>query len=414
MPRSPARRPHATLDRADSPAVDSGAKRPGPAFRMRPRRRVALLIETSNGYARNLLQGVMSYIREHAPWSFYLVEQGRGDDPPAWLARWDGDGIIARIESDRIAAAVVKSGLPAVDVSAGRRVPSLPGVETDDVAIAQLAASHLLERGFKNLGYCGDARFRWSLDRAAAFRAALAPTQTRLFEFESAQSGHEMASLATDLASWLKALPKPIGIFACYDIRGQQILDACRRIGLAVPEEVAVLGVDNDELLCDLAFPPLSSIIPNARRSGYEAAAMLDALMRGKRVPPVETKIAPLGIQLRQSTDILAVEDPHIAQAVRFIREHACDPIDVGDLLKVVPLSRRILEKRFGKLLNRSPHEEILNVRLNRVKQLLSDTELSLEEIAARAGFEHPEYLSVVFKREVGVSPRTFRQSLGR
>lgn len=380
------------------------------SLRTRPRARVALLIETSNAYGRTLLQGVVAYIREHAPWSFYLAEQGRGDDPPTWLARWKGDGIIARIESPRIAKAVLAKNLPVVDLSAGRFAPTVPWVETDDASIAALAADHLRERGFKQFGYCGDPRFEWSRRRRDAFQQLIAQAGFPCFDYSVSPSAEEMGRLTT----WLKKLPKPIGIFACYDVRGQQVLDACRDLGLAVPEQVAVLGVDNDELLCELAFPPLSSITPNARRAGYEAAALLDRMMRGERLPPDETRIPPLGISRRQSTDVLAVDDPHIAQALRFIREHACDPIDVSDVLRAVPLSRRILEQRFVQLINHTPHAEILAVRLNRAKQLIAETKLSLGEIAIRAGFEHPEYLSVVFKREEGVSPREFRQNLRR
>ncbi len=392
------------------PASSQLSAKPAP-FRPRPRLRVALIIETSNAYARNLLQGVVGYIREHAPWSIYLVEQGRGDDPPAWLARWDGDGIIARIESPRIARAVLASGLPAVDLSAGRFAPLLPWVETDDAAIARLAAQHLLERGFKQFGYCGDVRFRWSQQRGETFRRLIREAGHPCHDFvEPDRPTDEIAALAR----WLQGLPKPAGVFTCYDIRGQQVLDACRVAGLAVPEEVAVLGVDNDELLCELAFPPLTSVMLNARGAGYEAAALLARLMRGVRVPPVETRIAPLGICPRQSTDVLAVGDPHVAWALRFIREHACDPVDVGDVLRAVPLSRSILEKRFRQMLNRTVHDEIIAVRLIRARQLLSETDLSLAEIATRTGFEHPEYFSVVFKRETGTPPRDFRRNLRR
>jgi len=387
-------------------------RNPNRSLRTRPRLKVALIIETSNAYGRNLLQGVVGYIREHAPWSFYLVEQGRGDDPPTWLSRWDGNGIIARIESPRIAAEVINSGLPAVDLSAGRFIPSLPWVETDDRAIAQLAADHFMERGFKNFAYCGDSRFQWSRRRGAAFVEIVRQAGRNVFEFDPQRHNEDKISgRANCLGEWLQALPKPVGVFACYDIQGQQVLDACRDFSLTVPENVAVIGVDNDELLCDLAFPPLSSIIPNARLAGYEAAALLDRMMRGEQIPPVETRIAPLGIHLRQSTDILAVDDAQIAQALRFIRDHACDPIAVQDILRVVPLSRRVLEKRFAKLLGHSPHAEILAARLTRGKRLLSETNLSLEQIAEKLGFDHPEYLSVTFKKHYGSTPRDFRRS---
>jgi LacI family transcriptional regulator len=379
----------------------------------RPRRpQVALLVETSNAYARGLLQGIVHYIREHAPWSFHLMEQGRGDDPPAWLAQWRGDGIIARIETPRIARANVRAGVPAVDVSAARLVPGLPWVETDDAQIARLAAEHLLERGFKHFGFCGDARFNWSAWREEHFCARVRAAGGTVSCYRpTAEAAGDLAAQAADLRRWLADLPKPVGIMAAYDSRGQQVLDACRGAGLAVPAEVAVIGVDNDELLCDLATPPLSSVIPNAHRAGYEAAALLDGLMAGRSVGAEARLIAPLGVAARQSTDVLAVDDRDVARAVQFIREHACDGINVADLLRAVPLSRRVLEQRFRRLLGRTPREEILQVRLARVRQLLSETDLPLYQIAERAGFEHAEYLSVVFKRETGQMPSAFRSA---
>ena len=373
------------------------------------RREVAVLIETSNAYARGLLQGVVHYIREHRPWSFHVMEQGRGDDPPPWLAGWKGDGIIARIETPRIARAVVRTGLPAVDLSAARLVPALPWVETDDEAIARLAAEHLLERGFKRFAFCGDARFNWSQWREGHFVARLKAAGQTCEVYRSEAAVGDVAGETRQLTRWLRELPKPVGIMACYDIRGQQVLDACRGAGLAVPDEVAVIGVDNDTLLCELASPPLSSVIPNAHRAGYEAAALLDHMMAGKRVAAVAHLIAPLGIAARQSTDVLAVEDRDVAQAVQFIREHASEGINVGDVLRAVPLSRRVLEQRFQRLLGRTPRAEIMHVRLARVKQLLVETDLPLYLVAARTGFEHVEYLSVVFKRETGRTPRAWR-----
>jgi LacI family transcriptional regulator len=374
----------------------------------RRRRQVALLIETSNAYGRGLLQGVVHYIREHQPWSFHLMEQGRGDDPPQWLEHWEGDGIIARIETPRIAAAVVKARVPAVDVSAARLVPSLPWVETDDEQIAKVAFEHLLERGFKHFGFCGDARFNWSVWREHHFRRLVEAAKQTVYCYR-AEGADDLATQARELRRWLQELPKPIGILASYDIRGQQVLDACRSAGLAVPAEVAVLGVDNDALLCELASPPLSSVIPNTLRTGYEAAALLDRIMAGKRVAAQAHLIPPIGVAARQSTEVLAVDDREIARAVQFIREHACEGINVSDVLRAVPLSRRVLEQRFQRLLGHTPREEILHTRLNRVKQLLLETDLPLYLIAERTGFEHVEYLSVVFKRETGATPSAFR-----
>jgi LacI family transcriptional regulator len=373
----------------------------------RRRRKVALLIETSNAYARGLLQGIVRYIREHEPWSFYLMELGRGDDPPSWIARWDGDGIIARIESKAIARAVLRSGRPVVDVSAGRYIPTIPWVETDDLAIARLAVDHFLQRGFRHFAYCGDDRFHWSSWRSDHFNRLIkeAGYSCHTFVPTSRRADRQVAAIAR----WLVDIPKPVAVFACYDIRGQQVLDACRNEGLAVPDEVAVLGVDNDELLCELSSPGLSSVIPDARGSGYEAAALLARMMDGGPREALELRIAPLGIHRRLSTDVLAIDDLLVVRAVRYIREHACTPIDVKDVLRIVPLSRKVLEARFKRLLSHTVHDEILRVRLDRVKQLLADTELKLTEIAGRAGFEHTEYLSVVFKRETGSTPGRYR-----
>lgn len=384
-----------------------------PVLRRR-RRQVALLIETSNAYARGLLQGVVHYIREHEPWSFHLMEQGRGDDPPPWLERWDGDGIIARIETPRIARAVVRAGLPTIDLSAARLVPELPWVETDDEQIARLAAEHLLARGFKHFAYCGDARFKWSEWREQYFSARVEAAGHVVQSYRVQAGAGDLAAQLREIRAWLKALPKPVGIMAAYDIRGQQVLDACRSVGLAVPTDVAVIGVDNDVLLCELASPPLTSVIPNAHRTGYAAAALLDQLMAGKTVPATAHLIAPLGVAARQSTDVLAVDDRDVARAVQFIREHACEGINVSDVLRTVPLSRRVLEQRFQRLLGRTPREEILQARLTRVKQLLSETDLPLYLIAERTGFEHVEYLSVVFKRETGTTPTAFRETARR
>lgn len=213
------------------------------------------------------------------------------------------------------------------------------------------------------------------------------------------------------LSQWLQGLAKPVGIMACYDIKAQQILDVCRELDLAVPEQVAVIGADNDDLLCNLSDPPLTSVIPNSHRAGYEAARLLDRMMSGQEVQNDGVLVRPLGIHTRQSTDTLAIEDADIAAAVRFIRQHATEGIQVGDVLKAVPLSRRVLESRFRKILGRTPHEEIVRQRISRVQQLLSETELSLREIAERSGFEHPEYLSVCFKQATGQSPSQFRKA---
>jgi LacI family transcriptional regulator len=371
---------------------------------------VALLIETSNAYARGLMHGIVAYMREHRPWSLYLSEHSRGEQPPGWLRKWDGQGVIARIENAETARAVKRLRIPVVDVSAARLIPSLPWVETDDPAIARLAAEHLLERGFKYFGFCGDERYNWSKLRREHFagRVLQAGYPCSVYSPGARQAADSEAEIDS-IARWIAGLPKPVGVMTCYDFRGRQVLDACRRREIAVPEQVAVISVDNDELLCDLSDPPLSSVILNPQRTGYEAAALLDRMMAGESVAPDPHLIAPLGVATRQSTDVLAIDDPNVAAVLRYIRQHACEGISVHDVLAALPQSRRLLESRFKRLLGRTPHEEILRVRLNRVKALLADTELPLDKIAALAGFEHVEYLSTVFRQKVGMPPSKYR-----
>ncbi len=373
-------------------------------------KQVALLIETSNAYARGLLHGFVSYIRERGPWSLYLAEHGRGDRPPSWLTDWKGDGIVARIETPAMANALKSLKIPIVDVSAARLIPRLPWFETDDAAVSQLAFHHLYERGFRRFAYCGEPAFNWSNWRCDHFVEAVAAKKLSCFVYKPTRHfTRDDAAQAEDIAQWLKTLPKPIGVMACYDYRGQQVLDACRQHAISVPDDVAVIGVDNDELLCELSHPPLSSVIPNQHRTGYEAAALLDQMMAGLKAENETHLIAPLGVVTRQSSDTLAIEDHHVGLAVRYIRENACKGINVQDVLRAVPQARRLLESRFKKILGRTPHEEILRVQLDRVKSLLSQTELSLSDIAEKCGFAHVEYLSVVFKKKLGLPPSQYR-----
>lgn len=379
---------------------------------MTPRPQVALLIESSNAYARDLLHGIRSYLRSHEAWSLSLSERGRGDGMPAWLRRWRGQGIIARIESPGMAGQLRRLGVPVVDVSNGLEEPVFPRVITDSRAATRLAANHLLERGLTHFGYCGDPRYHWSNLRSRFFCEHLRAAGRSCHVYGAGRTRpvrQDEESEFDDIGRWLSALPKPAGIMACYDVRGRQVLEACRRLGLQVPDDVAVIGVHNDELLCDLCDPPLSSVIPNARRAGYEAAAVLDRMLRGEAVPPMQILIEPIGVAVRQSTDVVAVADAGISGAIRFIRDHASDGITVTDVLRAVPMARTIFERRFKKLLGHTPHEHMLRVRLERVKLLLATTDLPLARIAERTGFDHVEYLSVAFKRVTGLTPSRWR-----
>lgn len=213
------------------------------------------------------------------------------------------------------------------------------------------------------------------------------------------------------LETWLTKLPKPTGLLCAYDIQAQVVLDTCRNLNLPVPEQLAVIGVDNDPLLCDLSHPSLTSVAPDARGAGFHAAQLLDDLMHGRSLSSRTSHLMkPLGIVQRQSTDITAVSNSNIAEAIRFIRDHACDGINVSDVLSHVLLSRRTLESQFLQATGKTPHDMIATIRTDRVQRLLQQSELSLDEIANHTGFEHTEYMSVVFKKRFGISPGRYRR----
>ena len=374
---------------------------------------VALLIETSNAYARGLLEGVTAYLREHRSWSIYLSEHGRGHSVPAWLRGWKGQGIIARIENRRIARAVVDCGLPTVDLSAARLLPNLPWVETDNEAIARLGLEHLRDRGFRNIGFCGLTNYNWSIWRCEHFQRLAKEAGLTCSAHMVRARGDRAADWSaeqTEMARWVSHLPRPAGVMACFDIRGRQLLEACRSAGVRVPDDVAVVGVDNDTVLCELSNPPLSSVIPDTRRTGYVAAELLDRMMSGRRVPAVPHLVKPLGLAARRSSDALAIADPDVSAAVRYIRERACEGIGVEQVLQTVPLSRRVLESRFQRLVGRTPHQEIVRVQVERARELLSETDLPLKAVAERIGVRHAEYLSVMFRRATGVPPGAYRR----
>ena len=384
--------------------------------------RVALLIESSRSYGRELLMGIARYVRIHGPWAIEFEEGDPGEHFPKWFARSTWDGIIARVSTPAMARALGETGAPVVDLSGSLPGLRFPQIRSDEELVGRLAAEHLLERGFRNFAFCGFNGTDWSDMRRESFGRRVSEAGFSFVAFEN--SGASRAGRTKDyeehgerherdLMAWLRELPKPCGLMACNDARGRQVLNCCREVGVAVPDEVAVVGVDKDEVFCELSDLPLSSVILNTQRIGFDAAALLAGLMAGESAEALSNLVKPMGVMARQSTDVLAIDDRHIASALRLIREHACDGLDVTSLLRAVPLSRSVLERRFSNVIGRSPNAEILRVRLNRVCRLLSESDLTLAEIAGKTGFEHPEYMSRLFKKKMGVTPGEFRKNPG-
>jgi LacI family transcriptional regulator len=222
--------------------------------------------------------------------------------------------------------------------------------------------------------------------------------------------GSKSNKLPKELAAWLKSLNKPVGLMACYDVRARHVLMTCRRLGLLVPEDVAIIGVDNDELMCELTNPPLSSVEQGSRRIGFEAAALLDRLMAGQKSPQKRFTVEPEGIVARQSSDILAIKDVEVAAALQFIRHHACKGIQVPDVVWTVAISRSAIESRFKAVTGRTIHAEIQRVQIERARQLVTATNLSLKQVAVEAGFRYLQHMTTLFRFHLGQTPGEYRK----
>lgn len=379
-------------------------------------RRVALLVEASWAYTRGLVRGVARYNREHKHWALYFTPHEANSPPLAWLSAWDGDGILARIDNPALAEALLKRGLPVIDLRRSLPGLGLPTAGPDDAAVARLAVAHLRERGFRHFGFLGLPRGQHpSMDARAEHFVRLVGEAGGTCSVLAVR-GHRplQEDWEADLARilhWLKKLPRPVGIMAGDDDRGVQLLDACRRAGVRVPDEVAVIGVGNDDCLCGLSLPPLTSIDLKPQRIGYEAARLLDEMMAtGQRTAP-SLYIEPHGIVTRTSTDVLATDDETVVRAAEFIRAHACEQIHVNDVLRHARTSRAVLEPRFKEILGRTIFQEIQRVRVERVKELLRSTNAGLKQISRQAGFSYPEHMMRVFRQATGQTPTAYRES---
>jgi LacI family transcriptional regulator len=379
--------------------------------------RVAVLVESSRAYGRGLLEGIARYVSLYDHWSLYFQPSGTNDHPPTWLSKWKGNGIIARINDRRTADVVKSTGLPAVDLRGLFPQLGYPYVGPDCREVARMSYSHFRDRGFRNIAACMLLRdaypgVHWCCEHLKEIAAADG-RPCEVFSPQAKSRGELTWEQEQDqFVRWLRTLPKPIAVLTFNDECGFQLLDACRRAQLRVPEEVAVLGAGNDTVLCDLTSPPLSSIETMPARIGYEAAAMLDRMMASPRKAVKKTSVVfpPTGVVVRQSSGVTAISDRLVADAVHFIRKQACKPITVEDVLRHVPLSRSVLDLRFKAVLKRTPKAEILRVQLENARRLLAGTNLSLQEIAGQCGFSSAKYLGDAFVRVVGVRPGTYRR----
>jgi LacI family transcriptional regulator len=411
---------------------------------MRHPRIVVLLMSWMPSYERGILRGIAQYSRLHGPWVFVmpgvhreLPLPGNPDVDDALLPLPDitelsrrrvfpdlrksaVTGLIGRIETPAVAKAVLESGLPAIamdlsaeQLAADNPLARLSEIHPDSHQAGRLAAEHLLERGLRHFAFCGNPGQIWSDRREDGFRQRLdeAGFSCSVHRPSRVKSSLSSARERPRLLAWLWSLPKPVGLMASNDVRGLEIAEACSEAQILVPDEVAIVGVDEDRLLCDLANPTLSSVMLDTERAGYRAAELLDRMMSGKRTRRERIVVEALWVVTRRSTDVLAVEDRDVAEAMRFIRENAKRPIGVADVVRRLAVSRRALEIRFRRTLGRPIRAEIERVRLSKLKQLLVETDMPLWKLSEMAGFSSLSYTSQVFRREVGATMRSYRSN---
>lgn len=383
---------------------------------------VALLLETSTEYGRGLLRGILRYARLHGPWSL-SVAPGHFDQVLPKAKSWKGTGIIARIRSPETEKLIRATRLPFVASTLSESRPPLASgrfgdIRTDSAAIARMGATHLLEAGLHHFGFCGFANCHWSAVREREFSEWVKHTSYtcsthRITTANWMQRPNWIESWEHErpiMARWLKSLPKPVGIMACNDACGREVLQVCTSEGLRIPDEVAVVGVDNDEMMCELSSPPLSSVALDLEKAGYDAARLLDGFMTGHTNGGGQVvQVEPTHVVTRRSSDVIVQEDSLVAGALRFIRDHAKHTMSVALIADELRVSRRTLERRFLRSMGRTILSEIIHSHLSRAKQLLVETDLPCHKVAVESGFGSLKSFNRSFNLKEGTTPQTFR-----
>jgi len=367
--------------------------------------RIGIQLDFAGSYGRGVLRGVMQYANLRTDWEFvmppmYSLSSRKAEDMSAT------DGVIAMVHATRSLERFRKTGVPLVNTARTMSARQLwkvhvPTVLPDDREVGRMAFGYFWERHFRSFGFCGHPTASWSLLRCGAF-AAQCKREGVFFS--------EAAEVDQVPQQWIQSLPRPCAVLAANDRYAWNAIDMCRASGISVPEEIAVLGVDNDVLLTEMVRPTLSSIDLGAERIGFEAARILDALIQKKKVPQEPVEIPPMSVITRHSTDVLSIEDKVVADAAQFIREHASEPIGVDDVLGELAMSRRNLERRFKRVMRRSLLDEIRRVHLDRATKLLKETNLDIPAVAEQSGFASHVRFSTVFREQTGTTPSGYRR----
>lgn len=385
-------------------------------------RRVLLMLGCSRASERGMLRGVVRYCRFHSPWILYreppFYRKPPYHEQPKTARTWTRlreqafDGVITFAANAAQLHALLPPGLPAVILPIEEKIPDRCCIVERTSSVGRMGAEHFLDRGFTRFAFCGYDHMFWSRIRQNGFvqRVRRAGFAVRLYEPPRPLNRLTWEAEQTAMAGWLRSLPKPVGLMVCNDDRAQQVAEAVKTSGVRVPDEVAVLGVDDDDMICELTHPPLSSIAMNFEEAGYQAAVQLDRQMAGKSARR-EIRLQPTHVHTRQSTDVLAVGDPIVARALRFIRTQAACVVSVEDVVEATSTSRRLLERHFKEVVGTTVYQEIQRTHIERACRMLAETNWPLAQIARRCGFSNPVHFSVAFKRQMRLTPQQHRRA---
>lgn len=380
---------------------------------------LGILVAAHHTFGRQVIRGILNYCGDHEPWDIQ-VEGGYFENALHQLLKvvshWTKSGIIAEFWWPEQFRALRGYAGPVVEISGTWSTSHLPQVYSDHRAVGRLVARHFMERGLRQFAHYGIGRLYSSAEREAGFSEELRLEGYGYAAYHDPKSRGRSQHPQEDrraLAGWLRQRKKPLGLMCVGDHRAREALLACREIGLHVPDEIAIVGIGNDELICDISSIPISSVDTAAVRIGQVAAEVIAHIRRGGTPPDKPVLIAPAGVVTRQSSDIMATENAEIVAAIRFINQHAGEPIDVRNVLHHVPISRRALEKNLKKLLGRTPQEQIFHAHVQLAQRILVETSLPLTAVAERAGFAAHSTFSIVFKRQTGFTPREYRRQFG-
>ena len=370
------------------------------------------MLETSRRCGREILRGCARYSRTHGPWNiqrtqpYYRTNSGKKKNIDFDLLNADGVVFIDPETPERVKA----TGLPAVAIDVEGLIDGVINVIGNCEKIGQMGAKHFLDRGFEHFAFCGFDDIHWSRERGDAYTNYLRNAGHKVFHYKKRpNTGRSWAREKPHLTKWVVNLPRPIAVMACNDDRADNIAEVCKDCEIRVPSEIAVLGVDNDDLVCEITDPPISSISMNFEKAGFEAAMMLDRWMRGENMANATIISEPTRIIVRQSTDILAIEDPEVSEAIRFIKDHVRDNIQVADVVENASLSRRMLENRFKAAMGTTIGSQIRTLRANHIANLLLETNMSILEISYLMGFNSQANLSRYFQKEFKMNPARYR-----